>query len=256
MNYIDLHCHILPGIDDGPSTKEQSLALARELVLKGFSKAIATPHYVDDFSPEYKSRIEKEYKSLSQALKENKIPLDLYIGGEILLTPDVAKLAKERKLPTLNGTSYVLLELPLYQPIPLYTLEVLFQLQAYGYKPILAHPERIEHLKTDISFLYKLVRRDVYLQVNLGSLAGTYGEYPQDLAQKLIKNNLAHFLATDSHDASLVSLLESVFKLASFSLEYYLQNNPDKILRDTELNPLPFKPPMTIRKKIKKIFKI
>ena len=127
--YTDIHCHILPGVDDGPSNLEESLTLACSLVKNGFSRVVATPHYIEDYSQDFRRTVEEQFACLSHALREAGIPLTLYLGGELLLTPALSKLAAERTLPTLNGTSYVLLELPMFQPVPLYLRDVLFALQ-------------------------------------------------------------------------------------------------------------------------------
>jgi protein-tyrosine phosphatase len=245
---VDLHCHLLPEIDDGPKTLQEALLLARALTEMGFSQAVATPHYIEGYSLEYRRRVAEAHTRLVQAVEAEKIPLKVFLGGELLLQPGLVDLAQKGELPTLNGTRYLLLELPLYQPLPLYAGEVFFMLQARGYIPILAHPERMETFQVGDGKICHLVRSGVLLQVNLGSLIGAFGPSVKKLARDLLKNDLVTFLATDSHAAALPALLAD--GLAKLSLPpALLGENPHRALQDGEI-PLPClqqTPPWTAR---------
>ena len=249
---IDLHCHLLPGVDDGPKTLKDALLLARSLADQGFSHVVATPHYIEDYSRDFRNRVEEAYTRFKGALEAEKIPLTVYLGGELMLIPGLGDLAKRRELPTLNGTRYVLVELPLYQPLPLYMEEVFFTLKARGYIPLLAHPERVEAFKKNSDKLYKLIQSGVLVQVNMGSLAGLYGSSANRLARKLLQNNLAAFLATDSHDASRVNLIAGELKKNSYSLDL-LRGNPKKVLDDEEVHINPKKPALSLAERARKI---
>lgn len=203
-NLLDLHCHILPDVDDGPATLDDSLALAQALLENGFSEVVATPHYTDDFSGDYTNHIHNQYALLKDALTQAQLPLTVHLGAEVLLQPAVAEMARKKSLPVMGGTNYILLELPFYQPLPPYLQHTLFTLQAMGYRPILAHPERVEALKDNLEEIYNLTQLGVLLQVNLGSFSGIYGKRAQRTARRIIGNGLAHFLATDSHDTTVL----------------------------------------------------
>src|SRR5690554_1771319 len=101
MNLIDIHCHILPAVDDGPQNIDQALALAKVLLAAGISHVVATPHYMDDYSPAYLTHIKEQHSWLLQSLQREGLPLSVSLGGEVLLTPKVIELAKANKLPTL-----------------------------------------------------------------------------------------------------------------------------------------------------------
>jgi protein-tyrosine phosphatase len=253
--FIDLHCHLLPGVDDGPKTMEDSLLLARSLADKGFSHVVATPHYIEDYSQDYRQMVEESYKELTHILKTEEVPLTVYLGGELLVTPALAALARERKLPTLNGTRYVLVELPLNQPLPLYMEDVFFALQTRDYIPILAHPERMEAFKGDIQKVYKLASRGICMQINLGSLAGASGRSARRLAHDMLKHQLALFVATDSHDAALLDMVAGELSKPSFSPDL-LQGNPRKALRDENVALEPQKPLSSILGRAKNILKL
>ena len=252
---IDLHCHLLPGVDDGPKTLKDALLMARSLADRGFSHVVATPHYIEDYSRDFRNRVEEAYTRFKGALEAEKIPLTVYLGGELILLPDLVGLAKRRELPTLNGTRYVLLELPLYQPLPLYMEEIFFTLKARGYVPLLAHPERMEAFKGDITKIYKLARKGILMQVNMGSLAGLYGPSARSLARELLQNNLAAFLATDSHDAALPGLIEEKLQKLSFPGNL-LGENPQKVLRDEEIFFNPKKPTLSLTERARKILRL
>ncbi len=249
---IDLHCHLLPGVDDGPKDLADSLILAQSLVEKGFSHAVATPHYLEDYSRDCRRNIEGAYTQLTQALRAAGVPLTVYLGGELLVIPALMDLARERQLPTLNGTRYVLLELPLYQPLPLYMEDVFFALQARGYIPVLAHPERMDAFRDKVHMIYKLVSKGILVQVNLGSLAGVYGPAAKRLARGILKNGLAAFVASDSHDAALPELIKGELKKPSFP-GYLLCENPQKALRDEGIAVHAPKPSLSLRGKAKNI---
>jgi protein-tyrosine phosphatase len=252
--FIDLHCHLLPDVDDGPKTLKDSLLLARSLADKGFSHVVATPHYIEDYSPDYRQRVEQSFRKLTHTLREEKVPLTVYLGGELLVTPALIALAKERELPTLNGTRYVLVELPLYQPLPLYMEDVFFALQARGYTPVLAHPERMEAFKGDIQKVYKLASRGICMQINLGSLVGVFGRSAKRLAIEMLKYHLAPFVASDSHDSALVDMVAAELSNPSFSPDL-LQGNPRRALQDESVALEPQKPPHSIQAKTRKILK-
>ncbi len=251
---IDLHCHLMAGVDDGPRTLKDSLLLARALVDSGFNHVVATPHYIEDYSRGYRRRVEEAHIHLTQSLQAEGIPLTVCLGGELMLLPGLADKAKERALPTLNGTRYILLELPLYQPLPLYAEEVLFALQARGYIPILAHPERMEAYKGGVDKLFSLTRKGILLQVNLGSLAGLYGPSVKGLARKLLRYGLAAFLATDSHDAGLLDLVARELKEPS-PHQALLGKNPQIALRDEEVVVSPQQPPRSLAARVREILK-
>lgn len=253
--FIDLHCHLLPNVDDGPKTLEGSLLLARSLADKGFSHVVATPHYIEDYSQDYRRLIEQSYEKLTHTLKEEKVPLTVYLGGELLITPALVTLAKKKELPTLHGTRYVLVELPLYQPLPLYMEDVYFALQTRGYIPVVAHPERMEAFQGNVQEIYRLVSRGICMQINLGSLVGVFGRSAKNLALEMLKYQLGIFLASDSHDAALLELVAGELSKPSFPSDL-LQGNPRKALQDEGVTMEPLKPRHTFRIKARKILKL
>src|SRR5436305_1926013 len=138
---IDTHLHILPGVDDGPETMQESLALAQILTQEGIHTAVATPHYNDEFPQRSVAEIRERVHDVQQELDRHSVPLRLFAGHEALIKPGLVEDIQSGHLATLNGSRYLLLELwnQSWQPV---TERIIFELQAYGITPMLAHTER------------------------------------------------------------------------------------------------------------------
>ncbi len=195
---IDTHLHILPGVDDGPETLEESLALARALVQEGVHTAIATPHYNDEFQHRSAGEIRARIDQLQLALQQNSIPLRVFAGHEVLIKPGLVEDVKAGNISTLNGGRYLLLELWNNTWIP-ETEQVIFELRALGITPIIAHPERYRAIQQDPTRLASLIQRGVLAQITAGSLAGVQGNTARRCAETLLKRGLVHCIASDAH---------------------------------------------------------
>jgi len=195
---IDTHLHILPGVDDGPQTLEESLALARALVQEGVSAAIATPHYNDEYRRRSADEIRGRVYDVQQALDRCGIPLRLFAGHEVLIKPGLVEDIQAGRLATLNGGRYLLLELWNSTWIP-ETERVIFELRAFGIVPIIAHPERYRAIQQDPGRLGALVKQGVLTQLMAGSLLGMQGSTSRRTAETLLKKRLIHCIASDAH---------------------------------------------------------
>ncbi len=197
---IDIHVHILPEIDDdGPPDLQSSLELAEGLVRQGFAAVVATPHCYEGVP--CIDEVEEHCRRFSAELEHRAIPLEVHPGAELALEPQLLKRLKSGQVPTLNRGPYLLVELPLYQEVPPYAEDLLFEMRAHGYYPILAHPERIKALQEDLPLLFELVTRGVYTQLTLSSFTGLKGPAAQKAAWKMLQHRLVHLLATDAHRA-------------------------------------------------------
>lgn len=195
---IDTHLHILPGVDDGPDSVEESLALARVLVQEGISSAIATPHYNDEFPRRSASEISARVNDLQSALNRSSIPLRLFPGHEALIKPGLIEDIQTGRLATLNGSRYLLLELWNDAWLP-ETERVIFELRAAGIVPVIAHPERYRAIQQDPSRLALLQRQGVLAQLTASSLIGMQGRTTKRCAETLLKKGLIHCIASDAH---------------------------------------------------------
>jgi protein-tyrosine phosphatase len=197
---IDLHSHILPDIDDGPITLEKSLALAALYEKAGFTKVVATPHWIPGTT--WTPSIEKIYHRIAlvnDSLKSKHINIQVFPGMEIALDLNIGDLLLKKLLLTLAGGPYVLIESP-FQRLPMGWDQMFFAIMAKGYRIVLAHPERCMQLFSTPGIYDDIIEKGIYFQVNYDSFLGHYGNKVSETAFYLLKKGYIHFLATDSHD--------------------------------------------------------
>lgn len=195
---IDIHCHILPGIDDGAKSMDETLEMARIAVSEGIYHIIATPHYIQYSDYANKEQVRQLVDEVNNVLKKENIALSLAVGQEIYLTPDLPKLVESGEVSTLNNGQYILVEFPM-NDIPLYAEDVFYELRLMGLTPILAHPERYPMIMEDPNILLKFLNLGVLCQANVGSIRGFFGERVQKTVITLIEHHMIHFVATDAH---------------------------------------------------------
>ncbi len=191
---IDIHCHILWDIDDGPADFAGSLAMARLAAADGIHQIVATPHVSEDFPPP--EMIAEKVASLNQALREAGIELEILCGGDNLHNLGAEKLARY----TINGTCYVLVEYP-HTHLPANAGDCIFEALSSGLIPIITHPERNPSVVQDPHLLFDLVERGALVQLTAESLTGGFGAASKACARYLLKKNKVHFLASDGHSA-------------------------------------------------------
>jgi protein-tyrosine phosphatase len=198
---IDLHCHILPGVDDGPADLTESLAMARQAVSDGVEKIVATPHVQNGVYHNLFSLVVENVENLQKALAAQSLPLKLYPGQEVHLCVGMIDKLSSGEISTLDTNGrYVLLELP-FQGIPPGAKEEIFQLRLKGITPILAHPERNIFLQRQLEWVYDLVDMGCLVQITAMSITGRLGGDARGCAKKLLKLRLAHLIASDAHSS-------------------------------------------------------
>jgi protein-tyrosine phosphatase len=196
---IDIHTHILPGLDDGAADLEQSMAMARVAIADGVTAVVATPHAATNTT---RADVLAHVGKLQIALDNSNVPLQLYAGIEVWLSPDVVAQQRTGHAFAIANGPYMLVELPL-QMIPPYTEQAIFALQVAGIIPILAHPERYVALEGNLEPLYRLVSRGVLCQLSASSLLGGFGPRARSLAESILQHDLAHVIASDAHSADV-----------------------------------------------------
>ena len=198
---IDIHCHILPEIDDGSSCLEESLDMAQIAVQSGVTDIIATPHFRgEEESLEQKERFARRYEKLKAALAREGSPLKLHLGAEILCLPQTVELAERHQLPTLAGTEYVLTEFYFDESFD-FMDRMLEQIANCGYRIVVAHPERYDAIQFQPELLEKWARRGYVLQVNKGSILGVLGRGAEQTAGAMMEMGLVHLFASDAHSS-------------------------------------------------------
>ncbi len=195
---VDFHTHILPNIDDGSRSVEETFNLIKEAEEAGFDKIISTSHYMENYYEVENKEREFWIDSISKKFKEQGINVNIYLGNEIYLTENIIKLLEDGKASTINNTSYVLFEMPMAaEPMNLY--DTVFEMLKCKLVPILAHPERYSYVQDDPELVCDLLQKGVLMQCNYGSIEGMYGKRAQILVKKFLQNNMVQFLGSDVH---------------------------------------------------------
>ncbi len=202
LTFIDLHAHILPGLDDGPQTLEKSIEMANMALHQGICKVVATPHVTEGVFDNEKEAILEKVWELKNALKEEGIPLEIIPGAEIHISNNLVELLEKDKLLTINNAGkYILLELPHFQPVPPYLETLIFTLSLKGLRVIIPHPERNSSIQENPNILIPLIRQGVLIQGTISSFVGHFGVKAQRTANLLLGNRMMHLLATDMHSS-------------------------------------------------------
>ncbi|KNY26605.1 tyrosine-protein phosphatase [Pseudobacteroides cellulosolvens] len=225
---IDIHCHLLWGIDDGPKTLDESVQVCSMLKSRGVNRVIATPHYI--VGSTYQTNA-ASVTHITQQLNEvllQKVPeFEIMPGMEVFITPDIIDLIKSNEILTLNGTRYILIETSLNN-ISTYMEDIFYKLQLEGYIPIFAHPERNRKINMDFKLIERLISNGVLIQVNYDSLMGRYGKDVKKFTEILLKKGLVHFIATDTHCVS--ERFKGTGELSKILLELIGNENTEKII--------------------------
>lgn len=196
---IDLHCHLLPGIDDGARDLETSLAMARVASADGITTIACTPHILPGVYNNSGPAIRAARDQLQQALDEAGIPIGLVTGADAHVTPELGAQLRDGRALTLNNSRYFLLEPP-HHVLPPRLEDHVFGLQAAGFVPVLTHPERLTWLDQHYDLVKRLVYSGVLMQLTAGSLTGRFGRRPRYWAERMLDEGFCHLLATDAHD--------------------------------------------------------
>ena len=236
---IDFHAHILPEIDDGSCSDEDTLKMIEEAQEVGFTDIIATSHYIEDV---YETDEEKRLELINEIKKKNK-KINISIGNEVYITNNIVGLIKEKKVSTINNSRYVLMELPLRNN-DMYFNSIIDDLKRSGYVPILAHPERYEIVKNNPKIIEEWIKKGIYMQCNYLSISGKYGKEAQKTLELLLKHNLVHFLGSDAHRpyTTYPYIKEAIEKIKKITGEENFlrlsEGNPRKVL-DNEIVEFP-----------------
>lgn len=242
---LDMHSHILFGVDDGPETMEQTIVMLEKAVEEGVTHIIATSHA---FHPQYhvsEQTVQTQLAQIQTEIQSRNIPISIHPGQEVRLHEGVLESVKSKEALTLANSRYLLLELP-SQTVPAYTVNIIQSLLAEGIIPIIAHPERNKAIAEKPERLERLVRHGALAQITAGSIAGHFGKNIQKLSLQLIESNLIHTYGSDMHNADTrPSLFREGLKFLEKKkmgeyMNILLQNNErillDKILYILEPN--------------------
>ena len=227
---IDIHCHLLPGLDDGPKDLTESLRMAQQAVLDGIDTIIATPHHKNGQYNNPKSLILDKVQEMNQRLIEENIKLTILPGQEVRIFGELLDEYKmEEILPLNNGGQYLFIEFP-SNHVPRYTKKLIYDIQLNGLIPIIVHPERNREMIADPELLFELVRDGALTQVTASSITGFFGKAIQKFSMQLIEAELTHFIASDAHNTTnrpfqLAQAYGVIEKKYGMNRVYYFQEN-------------------------------
>ncbi len=207
--YIDIHSHLLAGIDDGVQSVEQAEEIIRHFQKQGYSKLITTPHVISDAYRNTPEIIREKLEELRAHLKNVNVNVEIDAAAEYYLDDFVFKLIEEDKEVLTFGKKYLLFETN-FLTEPLNMKEFIFMASVKGYKIVLAHPERYQYMHQNINKANDLIDRGVLFQINMNSIAGHYGKEVEAVAKKLIDRGWVHFLGSDCHHMQHAKLIEEV----------------------------------------------
>jgi protein-tyrosine phosphatase len=217
---VDVHSHLIPGIDDGAQTMEESLILLREFQEMGFKKVITTPHVMSDYYKNTPEIILSGLEKVRTAMQQEGLTIGLDAAAEYNLDADFEHLIDEKKLLTF-GDNYVLFELPFFQE-PAMLNSIIWKMKSAGYQPILAHVERYSFWHNNVEKIEELHDRGVLIQLNINSLTGHYGPEVKKTGEWMVDQNRVDLVGSDCHNINHINLLKharqfpSVHKVVEF----------------------------------------
>jgi protein-tyrosine phosphatase len=198
---IDLHCHILPGIDDGARDLSESVNMAKKAVEQGIHTIVATPHHLNNRYENPKQSIIDRLGELNKVLLDEKIDLNVLPGQETRIYGEMIEGFEAGEILPIGNTPYLLVEFS-SNHVPRYTEKLFYDLQIKGLVPVVVHPERNQEIMERPEILYQLVKKGALTQVTAASICGDFGKKIKSFTMQLIEANLTHFIASDAHNTS------------------------------------------------------
>lgn len=241
---IDLHSHILPGVDDGSSNLALSLEMARMAVADGIEVMACTPHFMPGLYDNTSNDIRRRVAELNDVLLQENIDLALVTGCDAHIRPSMVADLKADKILTLHETRYFLFE-PSHMVLPRRMDDLLFEIMVAGYVPILTHPERLKWIEDNFSIVEQLAGEGVWMQITAGSLTGRFGRRPKYWAERMLASGMIHILATDAHDKNKrPPLMAEAYEVAKRELgaaeaEHLVRTRPEAVLEDRPVEQVP-----------------
>lgn len=232
---IDIHSHILPGIDDGAQSLEDSIAMAKQAVSEGIETIIATPHHKNGKYENTKSSILMRVNQLNDALKEEGLNIKILPGQENRIFGELLEYYENGEILTLTGnSSYLFIEFPSGH-VPRYSSQLFYDIQLKGLSPIIVHPERNAELLENPDLLFDFVINGAATQITASSLTGKFGKKIKRFTEQLIEANLTHFIASDAHNtttrpAILSEALDVIEQKYGVDSVYYFTENAELLV--------------------------
>lgn len=241
--FVDIHNHVLPGIDDGPTTELESIILLQNAVKNGVSHIVATPHHQNGVYKQDFGEIKNSIHILNALLLEREIPVTLLPGMEVHLHGELIDEISTNPMTLADSNKYVLIEFPTYH-IPHFTEAIFYELQLMGYIPVIAHAEKNTELRRNPKKLFELVYKGALVQVTAASVTGANGRDLKKFVLKLCQHKIVHFIASDAHNVKhRPFLLQQAYRVIQHKLGrhmvQYFQQNANHVINGLEFQTFP-----------------
>ena len=236
---IDIHSHIIPNVDDGARSVEETFNILKEAQEAGFTDVILTSHFLLNYYETNAQELIFWKEKLREVLKKQGTKINLHSGMEIYITNQMEELLENKKILTLANSRYMLIELPLATNVKYFDY-VVYYLEAKGIKPIIAHPERYKCVQKDPDIVEEYIEKGCLIQCNYGSIVNLYGREAEKTIKTILKKNQVHFLGSDVHreNGTYLIILDAIKKIRKIIGENKINEittiNPKKILQNEE----------------------
>jgi protein-tyrosine phosphatase len=232
---IDLHCHILPNVDDGAKDLAESVEMAKQAVRQGIKTIIATPHHRNEKYENHGQTIFRQVEEFNRVLESENLDLKVLPGQETRIFGEIVEGLVSGEILPLNQGKYVFVELPSGH-VPRYTGQLLFDIQLKGFVPVIVHPERNQEIVENPEVLYQLVKKGALTQVTASSISGHFGKSIKKFSLQLIEANLTHFVASDAHNTSsrgfkMVEAYDAIAKNFGIEAVYMFRENAELVVQ-------------------------
>ncbi|MBV4432332.1 exopolysaccharide biosynthesis protein [Clostridium tyrobutyricum] len=236
---IDMHVHLLPGIDDGSKSMDETGQMLRMIEQDGIHNVIATPHFYRGHYENYREDVEKLVHSVNEFADESGINVKLFSGQEVFLDEHTVDEYECGHIAPMDKTNYMLVELPMIK-MPENAMDIVYELKIRGIKPIMAHPERYKYIIENPEKINLFVDEGCLLQLNAGSICGKFGSDVKKTAHTLVKNGMCNFIGSDAHSSTRrrpgLSEAFEIIKNIDEEMAEILEQNSEKLLENENIN--------------------
>lgn len=238
---IDIHSHIIPNVDDGSKSVEETFNILEEAENVGFTDIIATSHYLPNYYETNSQELVFWKEKLQEVLNKCKRTIRLHSGMEIYVSDQMKDLIRENKLLRLANSRYILIELPMTSEVK-YLEHIIYSLKSFNLTPVIAHPERYKHVQKNIDIIEEYIEMGCLIQCNYGSILELYGKEAKNTLKILLKRNLVHFLGSDCHNQDTIykvipNAIKKIKRIIGEKNFYIISTkNPKKILENEDLD--------------------
>lgn len=236
---VDLHSHLIWGIDDGSKSKEMTVNMLKQAVKGGTKKIVLTPHYLPGYYEVPISKVKEKVKELSLLAKEYELDIEIYCGQEVYFSENILEYYENKRIGTINESRYMLIEFNMRNFSVKEVTDVLYELQLEGIVPVIAHPERYYMFIKNPSLINEFIEEGFLFQLNIGSITGDFGKEVKKTAEIFLKNKIYSFFGSDAHrdEKRNPNMSIGIEALKNMDNDYfnYLKDSGERLLNNEEI---------------------